>query len=124
MSAEQGWHGTYNVAAIEPTCVQQIAVTIGGLIGAEPVFVRTGRPEPPPLIADLQRLSDCMIRAGSVRLSKAPDFDRPRKLFATTLKLWRESVYELVLIREACVNNWRFGLMMPRLVRSGPAPGP
>jgi hypothetical protein len=40
-----------------PTCVQEIAATIGRLIGVEPVFARTGRPEPPPLIADLLRLS-------------------------------------------------------------------
>ena len=56
-AAEQGWHGTYNVAATEPTCVQEIAATIGRLIGVEPVFARTGRPEPLPLIADLLRLS-------------------------------------------------------------------
>jgi UDP-glucuronate 4-epimerase len=56
-AAEQGWHGTYNVAASEPTCVQEIAATIGRLIGVEPVFARTGRPEPPPLIADLLRIS-------------------------------------------------------------------
>jgi nucleoside-diphosphate-sugar epimerase len=56
-AAEQGWHGTYNVAATEPTCVREIAATIGRLIGVEPVFARTGRTEPPPLIADLQRLS-------------------------------------------------------------------
>jgi nucleoside-diphosphate-sugar epimerase len=56
-AAEQGWHGTYNVAAAEPTCVQEIAATIGRLIGVEPMFARTGRPEPPPLIADLLRLS-------------------------------------------------------------------
>ena len=56
-AAEEGWHGTYNVAAAEPTCVQEIAATIGRLIGVEPVFARTGRPEPPPLIADLWRLS-------------------------------------------------------------------
>ena len=56
-AAERGWHGTYNVAATEPTCVQEIAATIGRLIGVEPMFARTGRPEPPPLIADLLRLS-------------------------------------------------------------------
>src|SRR5262249_44517057 len=56
-AAEQRWHGTYNVAATEPTCVQEIAATIGRLIGVEPVFARTGRPEPLPLIADLLRLS-------------------------------------------------------------------
>ena len=56
-AAEQGWHGTYNVAATEPTCVRDIATTIGRVIGVEPVFARTGRPEPPTLIADLRRLS-------------------------------------------------------------------
>jgi UDP-glucose 4-epimerase len=39
-AAEQGWQGTYNVAASEPTYVQEIATTIGRLIGDEPVFVR------------------------------------------------------------------------------------
>jgi nucleoside-diphosphate-sugar epimerase len=56
-AAEQDWHGTYNVAAADSTCVQEIAGTIGRLIGIEPMFARTGRPEPPPLIADLLRLS-------------------------------------------------------------------
>jgi UDP-glucose 4-epimerase len=57
-AVEKGWDGTYNVAASEPTSVQEIAATIGRLIGVEPVFSRTGRPEPPPLIADLVRLSE------------------------------------------------------------------
>ena len=56
-AAEQGWQGTYNVAAAEPTCVQDIATTIGRLIGVAPVFERTGRPEPSPLVADLMRLA-------------------------------------------------------------------
>jgi nucleoside-diphosphate-sugar epimerase len=56
-AAEQGWRGTYNVAAAKPTCVHDIAATIGRLVGVEPMFERTGRPEPPPLIADLTRLS-------------------------------------------------------------------
>src|SRR5262249_21839216 len=56
-AAEQGLHGTYNVAASQPTCVREIAATIGRVIGVEPVCARTERPEPPPLSADLLRLS-------------------------------------------------------------------
>jgi UDP-glucose 4-epimerase len=56
-AAEEGWHGTYNVAAPEPTCVREIANTIGSLIGITPVFKRTGQPEPSPLVADLNRLA-------------------------------------------------------------------
>jgi len=56
-AAEEGWHGTYNVAAPEPTCVRDIATTIGRSLGIAPIFERTGRPEPSPLIADLNRLA-------------------------------------------------------------------
>jgi hypothetical protein len=49
--------GPNNVAATEPTCVQDIAGTVGRLIAVTPVFERTGRPEPSPLIADLTRLA-------------------------------------------------------------------
>ena len=56
-AAEEGWHGTYNVAAPEPTCVREIANTIGRVIGITPVFQHTGRPEPSPLVADLNRLA-------------------------------------------------------------------
>ena len=56
-AAEEGWPGTYNVAAPEPTCVRDIATTIGRLLGVAPIFERTGRPEPSPLIADLNRLA-------------------------------------------------------------------
>ena len=56
-AAEEGWHGTYNVAASEPTCVRDIATTIGRFLGVVPIFERTGRPEPSPLIADLNRLA-------------------------------------------------------------------
>jgi nucleoside-diphosphate-sugar epimerase len=56
-AAEEGWHGTYNVAAAEPTCVRHIATTIGKLLGVAPIFERTGRPEPSPLLADLNRLA-------------------------------------------------------------------
>src|SRR5262249_22757692 len=55
-AAEQGSHGAYNVEGTEPNCVEGIAATIGRLIGVEPVFARTGRPETLPLIADLLRL--------------------------------------------------------------------
>jgi len=57
VAAEEGWHGTYNVAAPEPTCVRDIATTIGRFLGVAPIFERTGRPEPSPLIADLNRLA-------------------------------------------------------------------
>lgn len=56
-AAEEGWHGTYNVAAPEPTCLREIANTIGRHVGIIPKFERTGRPEPPPLIADLNRFA-------------------------------------------------------------------
>jgi UDP-glucose 4-epimerase len=56
-AAEEGWHGTYNVAAPEPTCVRDIATTIGEVLAVVPIFERTGRPEPSPLIADLNRLA-------------------------------------------------------------------
>jgi nucleoside-diphosphate-sugar epimerase len=56
-AAEEGWHGTYNVAAPERTCVREIANTIGRVLGITPVFQRTGRPEPSPLLADLNRLA-------------------------------------------------------------------
>jgi len=56
-AAEEGWHGTYNVAAPEPTCVRDIATTIGRSLGVTPIFERTGRPEPAPLIADLNRFA-------------------------------------------------------------------
>jgi len=65
-AVEQGWQGTYNVAAREPTCVQDIASTIGRLIAVTPVFERTGRPEPSPLIADLTRLAK-LIDLGQFR---------------------------------------------------------
>jgi nucleoside-diphosphate-sugar epimerase len=55
-AAEESWHGTYNVAAPESTCVRDIATTIGKLLGVAPIFEWTGRPEPSPLIADLNRL--------------------------------------------------------------------
>jgi hypothetical protein len=45
------------VAAPEPTCVREIATTIGRSLGVTPIFERTGRPEPSPLIADLNRLA-------------------------------------------------------------------
>jgi nucleoside-diphosphate-sugar epimerase len=57
-AAEHGWQGTYNVAAAEPTSVQDIAETIGRLLGENPMFVRTGEPEPSPLIADLAHLAN------------------------------------------------------------------
>jgi UDP-glucose 4-epimerase len=56
-AAEEGWQGTYNVAAPEPTCVKEIASTIGRLLGIAPVFEHTGRPEPSPLVADLNCLA-------------------------------------------------------------------
>lgn len=56
-AAEQGWEGVYNAAAPEPTSVRETAALIGDLIGVEPIFQRTGRPEPVSLIPDLDRLS-------------------------------------------------------------------
>jgi nucleoside-diphosphate-sugar epimerase len=56
-AAEEGWHGTYNVAAPDPTCVREIANAIGRVLGITPVFQRTGLPEPSPLLADLNRLA-------------------------------------------------------------------
>jgi nucleoside-diphosphate-sugar epimerase len=55
-AAEEGWQGTYNVAAPEPTCVREISNIIGSVLGITPVFKRTGQPEPSPLVADLDRL--------------------------------------------------------------------
>jgi nucleoside-diphosphate-sugar epimerase len=57
VAAELGWQGTYNVAAAEPTSVQDIAETIGRLTGEKPIFARTEHPEPSPLIADLGNLA-------------------------------------------------------------------
>src|SRR5215207_1814019 len=56
-AAEQGWEGVYNIAAPGPTSVRQTAALIGNLVGVEPVFQRTGQPEPVSLIPDLNRLS-------------------------------------------------------------------
>lgn len=56
-AAEQGWDGTYNVAAPEPTCIAEIADAIGRELGIAPSFERTGRPEPPALVADTGRLA-------------------------------------------------------------------
>ena len=56
-AAEGGWDGVYNVAAPQPVSIGEIARTIGDVLGITPVFERTGRPEPAPLIPDLTRLA-------------------------------------------------------------------
>jgi len=55
-AAEQVWQGTYNVASPTPTCIAEVAGAIGSRLGIAPTFERTGKPEPPPLIADVSRL--------------------------------------------------------------------
>ena len=56
-AAEQGWDSIYNVAAPTPTCIAEIASTIGSTLGIAPVFDRSGKSEPLPVTADVSRLS-------------------------------------------------------------------
>jgi nucleoside-diphosphate-sugar epimerase len=56
-AVEHAWDGTYNVASPAPTCVAEIAGTIGKRLGIAPLFERTGMPEPAPITADVSRLA-------------------------------------------------------------------
>jgi nucleoside-diphosphate-sugar epimerase len=56
-AAEQCWQGVYNVAAPRPASIAEIATVIGRELGVEPLFKRTGRPQPASLVADVSRLA-------------------------------------------------------------------
>src|SRR5262245_37026524 len=56
-ASAEGWYGAYDATAPEPTSVRDIATTIVRSLGIAPIFERTGRAEPSPLIADLNRLA-------------------------------------------------------------------
>jgi nucleoside-diphosphate-sugar epimerase len=69
-AAEQGWEGVYNVASPEPTSVRDIATRAGRLLGTAPLFERTGRPEPVPLLPDLTQLATLCDVAAFTRLER------------------------------------------------------
>jgi UDP-glucose 4-epimerase len=55
-AVEHAWEGIYNVASPAPTCIAELANTIGSILGVTPRFERTGRNEPQSIIADVSRL--------------------------------------------------------------------
>lgn len=54
---EEGWQGVVNVASPEVVSIQEIAETMGGLLGKKAVIKRVAPEELPPIIPDLTRLS-------------------------------------------------------------------
>jgi nucleoside-diphosphate-sugar epimerase len=72
-AVEHAWEGTYNVASPEPTCIANVASAIGRSLGVVPLFERTGRPEPPPIIADVSRLASLHDVAGFTSLDAGID---------------------------------------------------
>jgi UDP-glucose 4-epimerase len=57
-AAERQWTGIINVSAPWPVSVHELAVAIGGILGIEPRFERTGV-EAPRVVPELHRLTEC-----------------------------------------------------------------
>lgn len=50
------WRGIINISAPVPVSIREVAERAGEVLGMAPVFQSSGRPPPPPLVPDLERL--------------------------------------------------------------------
>jgi nucleoside-diphosphate-sugar epimerase len=55
-AVEKDWEGIFNVAAPKQVSIRDVARAIGRLVGKEPVFERSGRPESRATAPDLRRI--------------------------------------------------------------------
>lgn len=50
------WNGVYNVASLDAVSIEQLSNIIAGPLDVDPLFERTGAPDPLPLIPDLTKM--------------------------------------------------------------------